>query len=201
MRCEKGQIYTLEGVIASTLMISVLVFSVQATSITPLTSSSANEHIEAQLQFIGNDVLNTLDYGGSGSSLKSAVLSWAGSTYTWNGTHYVSQANSSNTMNNTLTTALNFTLVRLGIAHNVELVFLKSDSDCIYNRTSCLDERSVILSGEPSNNAVIVSHKIVLHNSDITDSDAFSTSTGIGDFDPSTDLYNIVDFRLIVWRM
>lgn len=44
-----GQIHTLEAVTATMIMVSVIVFTVQATSLTPLTSSTANAHIEAQM--------------------------------------------------------------------------------------------------------------------------------------------------------
>ncbi|NOR48135.1 MAG: hypothetical protein GQ533_08855, partial [Methanosarcinaceae archaeon] len=47
---QLAQMHTLEAVMASTIMVMVIVFAVQATSLTPLTSSTANAHIEAQLQ-------------------------------------------------------------------------------------------------------------------------------------------------------
>lgn len=197
-----AQFYTLEGFIAASLMVTVLIFSVQATSITPLTSSAANEHVEVQLQFLGQDICHALDYENvTLSSFKSVMLSWEGFTYVWNGTYYVNRGNTSETMDNRLAATMGFTLAQMGIAHNVGLIFLKNDSDCVNNRTSCLDTRTMISSGEPSNNAVIVSQKIILHDSDIANISTFYTNTGIGDFDATTELYNIVDIRLTLWRV
>ncbi len=44
-----GQIHTLEAVTATMIMVSVIVFTVQATSLTPLTSSTANAHSQLPL--------------------------------------------------------------------------------------------------------------------------------------------------------
>jgi len=188
---DKAQMHTLEGVAAATIMLLVIVYAIDATSMTPLTSSTANVHVETELQVLGQDILGALDYAepGYNSMLKNDVLTWNGSEYIWSGTNYTEKGGIVNLTNN-LTNILNATLIGQGIAHNVEFTFLTN------NGTSYSTER-MIYNGDPSENAVIVSRKIVLQNTDFTP----PASYPIHDIDPSTNLYNIVDVKLILWRM
>ncbi|NJD51421.1 MAG: hypothetical protein FIB07_00970 [Candidatus Methanoperedens sp.] len=192
---EKGQMHTLEGVAAATIMLLVIVYAIDATSMTPLTSSTANVHVETELQVLGQDILGALDYAepGYNSKLKNDVLDWNGKEYTWDGTKYMEKGNASypqNNLTNNLTNSLNYTLTTQGIAHSVELTFLRN------NGTSLLTQK-MIYNGNPSDNAVIISRKIVLHNSDNPN----KNNILLTDIDPSTDLYNIVDVKLVLWRM
>ena len=195
---EKAQMHTLEGVAAATIMLLVIVYAIDATSMTPLTSSTANVHAETELQALGQDILSALDYSepGYNSKLKNDVLNWTGDEYIWNGTQYLqlnysnySIINPDNSLNNNLTAILYATLVRQGIAHNVDLVFIDSNTSYPYTQ-------KMIYNGNPSDNAVIVSRKIVLYSSD-----PINPSSPITDLDPSTNLYNIVDVKLTLWRM
>lgn len=189
---DKAQMHTLEGVAAATIMLLVIVYAIDATSMTPLTSSTANVHVETELQVLGQDILGALDYAepGYNSKLKNDVLRWNGSEYTWSGTNYTDKLNTANPpLNNNLTNITNAILVTQGIAHNVELTFLAN------NGTTYVTQR-MIYNGDPSENAVIVSRKIVLQNSD-----TIYSGNPIKPIDPSTNLYNIVDVKLILWRM
>ncbi|MCZ7400500.1 MAG: hypothetical protein O8C62_12665 [Candidatus Methanoperedens sp.] len=189
---DKAQMHTLEGVAAATIMLLVIVYAIDATSMTPLTSSTANVHVETELQVLGQDILGALDYAepGYNSKLKNDVLGWNGTEYTWNGNNYSDKVNASNTLDNNITKILNSTLITQGIAHNVELTFLAN------NGTTYVTQR-MIYNGNPSENAVIVSRKIALHSSDNPN----KNNTLLTDISPSTDLYNIVDVKLILWRM
>lgn len=192
---DKAQLHTLEGVAAATVMLLVIVYALDSTAMTPLTSSTANVHAETELQVLGQDVLSALDYAepGYNSKLKNDVLNWDGSTYIWTASNYskiyIGQVNNSNKLDNNLTKILNNTFVRQGIAHNVVLTFLD-------NLTLLPSSQKVIYNGDPSDNAVIVSRKIVLHSSD-----TINPGNPIKNIDNSTDLYNIVDVKLILWRM
>jgi hypothetical protein len=190
---DRAQMHTLEGVAAATIMLLVIVYAIDATSMTPLTSSTANVHVETELQVIGQDILGTTDYAepGYNSKLKNDILTWNGTEYIWSGTKYIEKGGTANLTNN-LTNILNATLIGQGIAHNVELTFL------FENGTSYSTEK-MIYDGNPSENAVIVSRKIVLYDGDINKSKY--SNNPINDIDPSTSLYNIVDVKLILWRM
>ncbi len=193
---DKAQMHTLEGVAAATIMLLVIVYAIDATSMTPLTSSTANVHVETELQVLGQDILGALDYAepGYNSKLKNDVLGWNGKKYTWSGTKYLENGNATpqNNLTNNLTSMLNSTLVTQGIAHNVAITFLD-------NSTLLPITEYMIYDGDPSENAVIVSRKIALHDGDINKT--IVTNNPINDIDPSTNLYNIVDVKLILWRM
>lgn len=192
---DTGQMHTLEAVMAAIIMVSVVVFAVQATSLTPLTSSTANTHIETQLQTMGYDIMDSLDHSeyGHESRLKTDLLNWSGNVYIWNGSSYVAKSNQSKQLNSSTSKMLENILVKRGIAHNIHFIYIEDDGERIRS--------PYIYNGEPSDNAVIVSRKIVISNPDISDISKFSSKTGINDFNNSTDFYNIVDIQLTLWRI
>ncbi|WP_230375373.1 hypothetical protein [Methanolobus vulcani] len=185
--------HTLEALIVVIIITGVIIFTVQATSLTPLTSSTANAHIEAQLQTIGQDILTVLDHTSQGqnSSLKEDILNWNREEYTWNSTAYCSEQN--NTLNSNTAEILGSVIVPKGIAHNVEFTYI-SDSESVVTL-------AYIYSGEPSDNAVTISRRVLLSNSDMSDSSVFQSTTGIQDADTSTDFYNLIDVKMTLWRM
>lgn len=192
---DKAQLHTLEGVSAATLILLVIIYAIDATSMTPLTSSTANAHIETELQILGQDILNTLDYQepGYNSKIKEDVLDWDGRQYLWNGNYYMVNGGS-DSLNSNLAQVLKTMLVSQGIAHRVEVTYLILSDNLIITSAPVL----IIDAGVPSNNAIAVSRKIVLQNTDCPD--GYKDETKIGDIDPSTNLYNIVEVRIILWR-
>ncbi len=197
---DKAQLHTLEGVAAATIMLLVIVYAIEATSMTPLTSSTANLHVETEIALLGQDILGALDYAepGYNSKLKNDIATWNGKTYIWNGTRYMEMGNSSYAQNNlthNLTNIMSSTLTAQGIAHNVEFMFM----DLSDNETSFSSVVSMIYNGNPSDNAVIVSRKLALHDGDINATKY--PGNPIADIDPATNLFNIVEIRLTLWRM
>ncbi len=193
---EEAQLHTLEGVAASALLLMVIVYAIDATSTTPLLSSTSGARVESELRGLGEDIFNALDYAepGYNSKLKNDIINWNGKEYLWNGTKYMESGAtySQNNLTNNLTELLSSTLVRQGIVHKVEVTYLISANNITLPSASV----DLIHSGAPSNNAVIVSRKLVLHDTDIT-----VPGNPIQDIDPTTSLYNIVDIELVLWRM
>ncbi|WP_340820199.1 hypothetical protein [Methanolobus sp. WCC4] len=189
-----AQLHTLESLITLILITGVIVFTVQATSLTPLTSSTANAHIEAQLQTLAQDMLSVLDHSTSGqnSSLKDDILNWNGEEYAWNSTDYVSEENSILTGSSTANILMDI-ITPKGIAHNVEFAMISD--------TGSIMTLPYIFNGEPSDNAVVVSRRVLLSNSDMSNPTQFQYTTGIPDADKSTDFYNLIDVKLTLWRM
>lgn len=193
---QTAQMHTLEAIMASTIMVMIIVFAVQATSLTPLTSSTANAHIEAQLQTIGQDMLNVLDHSqyDQNSNLKNDILDWGGDVYVWNGSSYESLGNTSALLNNSsIGGMLEYIAIPRGIAHNVQFTHMID--------TGKFSTTSYIYNGDPSDNAVIISKKVLLSDQDIDGTSTFMINTGIVDIDVDTDIYNIVDVKLTLWRM
>lgn len=194
---DKAQLHTLEGVAASALILFVIIYAIDATSITPLTSSTSSVHIESELALLGQDILNTLDYAepGEKSNLKKDIINWNGKQYQWNGTKYMENGNATgeNYLINNITELLNATLIRKGIAHKVELSYIVNKN----NITSASAPEPMIYAGVPSDNSVVVSRKIVLQNGDIP----LNSTSPINDIDNiSNNLWNIIDVKLVLWR-
>lgn len=191
-----AQMHTLEAVIASIIMVGIIVFTIQATSLTPLTSSTANAHIEAQLQTMGQDMLSALSYSayGEDSQLKEDILNWDGKEYVWNGSTY-QMLDSENVIlqNSSLGDVLLMVAVPRGIAHNVHFGWIDDNG--------VLRERRYIYNGEPSDNAVMISKKVLLSDNDVNDTSGFYANTSIPDSDVVSDFYNIVDVKMTLWRM
>ncbi len=191
-----AQMHTLEAIMASLIMVAIIVYTVQATSLTPLTSSTANAHIEAQLQTMGQDMLNALSYSAYGhdSDLKTDILNWDGKQYVWNGTAYSTiKSPIYELQSSSLARTLEFIAVRRGIAHNVYFSWVDEEG--------VTASRRYIYNGDPSNNAVVISKRVQLSNGDIGNVTDFETRTGIPDADNSTDFYNIVNVKMALWRM
>lgn len=108
------------------------------------------------------------------------------------GSNYSDRLNSSNNLTNNIANITSVVLVPQGIAHNVEITFLD-------NVTYLPLKQIMIYNGDPSNNAIIVSRKISIHDGEINRTKY--AGSPIEDIDPSTKLYNIVDVKLILWRM
>lgn len=189
-----AQLHTLEALMAIIIVTGIIIFTVQATSLTPLTSSTANAHIEAQLQTLAQDMLNVLDYSqyGHNSSLKEDILNWNGDAYSWNSKEYNSELNSTLTGSST-SEILESVIAPKGIAHNVEFA--------VINDAGAVMTLPYIYNGEPSDNAVSVSKRVLLSNSDISNTSQFQSTTGIADADTSTDFYNLIDVKMTLWRM
>lgn len=191
-----GQMHSLEALMASLIMIGIIVFAVEATSLTPLTSSTANAHIEAQLQTMGQDMLNALSYTGHehNSDLKNDILNWNGTEYVWNGTGYDSRdSNNITLVNSSLGEMFEFIAIPRGIAHNVHFTWVNENGVTI--------SRPYIYNGDPSDNAVIVSKKVVLSDYEVGNTSTFMVDTGIPDADNSSEFYNIVNVKMTLWRM
>jgi hypothetical protein len=191
-----AQMHTLEAIMASLIMVAIIVYTVQATSLTPLTSSTANAHIEAQLQTMGQDMLNALSYSAYGHDpdLKTDILNWDGKQYVWNGTAYSTIKSPIYELRESeLARTLEFIAVRRGIAHNVYFSWVDEEG--------VTASRRYIYNGDPSNNAVVISKRVQLSNGDVGNVTDFQTRTGIPDADNSTDFYNIVNVKMALWRM
>lgn len=178
---------------AATILLLVIIYAIDATSMTPLTSSTSNVHVEAELRALGQDILNTMDYAepGYNSNLKNDIITWDGNEYIWSGSDYLMKDNPAVNLSNNLSVTLSNTLIKQGIAHNVELTYLE-------NSTLLPNNRNMIYNGDPSTSAVIVSRKIVLQDAEAP----INPNNPIygKDIDPSTGLFNIVEVKLIIWR-
>ncbi len=189
IRNDRAQLYTMEGIASAMLMIVVVIFVLKAAPLTPNTASSTHMHIEKELEMRGQDLLTALDYTpyeGEYSRLRQFILGWTG-------TQFDGQAAIRPLGGPTNVTAGIFreVLGDIGIAYNVQI---------FYNTLSGSESRAILWNGRPSDNAVIVSRKIVLHDEEMIANPALSNI--IPDMDStSSRFYNIVIVRVTIWRM
>ena len=186
---ERAQLYTMEGIASAMLMIVVVIFVLKAAPLTPNSASATHMHIEKELELRGQDLLTVLDYTPSDSDysqLKQSIMGWTGSEFD-------GQAAIRPPGGPTNVTAGIFreVLGDIGIAYNIEV---------FYNTPTGYESRPMLWNGRPSDNAVMLSRKIVLHDEEISANPALSAI--IPDMDSTgTRFYNIVVVRMTLWRM
>ncbi len=224
-RDDSGQIQTIEAFISAIILVTVLVVVVQATSVTPLTTSFTNQHVKYELQNMGQDVLSALDEMPSlppalaidttPSKLEKSIRDWLegdygtlpvgdpyaphGDWYTYDGAGYFRSATSSHYHSPTtdLEKALTFSFSGSAIAYNVEVRYPDA-SGKVYSS-------KMVWNGDPSDNCMTISRYIALH--DPVDpgnpgyADLSSPGGLIPDISPDTTLHNVVEIRLTLWVM
>lgn len=192
IRNDRAQLYTMEAIASTMLLIVVVIFVLKAAPLTPNTASASHMQVEKELEMRGQDLLTVLDYmpyDTEPSQLRKAILGWTGGQFD-------GQAAVRPLGGPTNVTANRFkeVLGAVGIAYNVEVYF---------NTLSGTDSRAMLWNGRPSDNAVIVSRKIVLHDEEMSANPDLSLI--IPDMDSmepiDTSFHNIVVVRMTLWRM
>lgn len=152
---RRGQIYTMEGVVASLILLSVLLFVLQSNSIVvPQTERS----IDMKLYEKASDSLICLDWSSNDSwspmppPLSSYVAGWNG-TFIGSGTGVQGQMAG---LDNNLTSML-----PNSVLYNVDFIF--------YDPAGHKVDRSVIVHGTPGNNSVVYSRLVALDNETASD--------------------------------
>jgi len=209
---DRGQAHTLEGVIAGLVLLSGLVFALQATAVTPLSASTSSQQITNQLQASAGGVLAAAaDKPTDGPSmLKRAVLFWGDrgdDTDAFRGADN-EDFYTSDTPSNQFGDLLRRTFDDQGIAYNVYVVYQRTDGSQVRQR--------MIYRGDPSDNAVTASRLVTLYDddelyADNNPEDGVAESTGIGIKDsnfyapdvarPNVVVHNLVEVEVVVWRM
>lgn len=193
----RAQAHTLEGVTASLLVVMSVVFALQVTAVTPLTASTASQHIENQERAAARGVLATAD---ANDTLKAALLTWnesARSFYNASARGYYATGGPPNAFG----AALNETFANRGIAFNVNVYYLSPSGQ--------RKRREMVHLGEPSDNAVTVVQTVTLYDDDhlhFTNGTAMDTTLSnaayfVPDLDAASNVYGVVEVEVVVWRM
>ena len=199
---DRGQAHTVEAFIAALLLVSGLLFAMQATAVTPLSASTSNQHIENQQRALTDDLLSTAAADGS---LQEAVLYWNASGEGFQDSSEGGDYTDASSQN-ALLRMLDETLSDRRIAYNVEVRYHNTTG------TPSVDSVSMVDMGRPSDNAVTASRTLTLADSATlsgSDDRSLSTIEGVGgasfyapDADPDSDLlYNRLEVRITTWRM
>ena len=192
----RGQAHTLEGFAAAIVLLSGVLFALQATAVTPLTASTSNQHIENQQGAVAEGTLASAEANGT---LRPALLYWntTAERFDHSGDDGVYAAGGPPTP---FGATLNETFGEDRIAFNVEVG---------YRRASGSRGRArMVHMGSPSDNAVSATRSVVLYDDDpLADgSGNVSAAADAGRFyapnaDPDGPLFNVMEVRIVVWRI
>lgn len=191
-----AQVTTFEAIAASILIITGVLFAIQATAITPLTASTANERIEVQEQRIAASLLEA---AADEDNLLPTVLAWDTSNQVFIG------ADDPNGFQNggpptDFGDQINSTFVNKSIGVNIDIRYRTPDN----SRSST---QKLMYQGQPSDNAVSAYKTVVLTDDMELNDGSGRTLKSVEDrfyakdASPSTNVYNIIEVRVVVWRM
>jgi hypothetical protein len=199
---DRGQAYTLEGLAAGILVLTALLFALQAVVVTPTTPGTVDRESRAELDAQVRDVLHAAH---ANQSLTTAVLRWnsTGGTF-YSDDHEVTTAygHGSETPAGELGALLNQSFEQRGFTYNVYVQY-RNGTD----RTES-EEVVYVRRGEPTDNAVSASVSIALFDDmRLTSPTSNATLGATGnttafyarDVDDDGPLYNIVVVRVVVW--
>ena len=192
----RGQGHTLEGIAAALLVVSSIAFALQVTAVTPLTASTASQHIETQYE---RGSTGLLAIAAANDQIKPTLLYWNDTEVTFHDASdrgYYIGVPPNTSFGETLEGAYGLT----GVAYNVDVIYSTSDGS--------LEERRLVHYGEPSDTAVTVRRTVVLYDTDrLRDSNGEVTDRTVSEshyFAPDAadgHLYNVVDVEVTIWRM
>jgi len=193
---DRGQVHTLESIIAGLLLLTSVLFALQMTAVTPLSASTSSQHVENQQQASVEGVLAGAAQTGE---LKRAILFWNPSeNQFYNSTsddYYTSRA-PPNAFGDRLERAFG----ERGIAYNVYLTY--------YTANGARRTTEMVYRGQPSDNAVRSAKTVVLSDDDrLYDYTGAQTSTPLAgnlyapDYAPGTPTHNVVRVEVVVWRI
>lgn len=197
---DRGQAHTLEGVVASLIILSAVVFALEMTVVTPLSASTSSQHIENQQEATARGVLGAAAESGA---LKRSLLYWndTGGRF-WNATTATENPYyETNPPPTDFGEMLNRSFDQKGIAYNVHLRFNTSAGE--------LDEKRLVYQGRPSDNAVSASWPVTLYQDDkLYDHEEGQTDTNVSAassfYAPDTSgssIHNVVRVEVVVWRI
>jgi hypothetical protein len=201
---RRGQAHTLEAFVAAILLVSGLTFAIQATAVTPLSASTSNQHIENQQRATATDALETSVANGD---LRETLLYWDPGNATADPGFAGTSEERSYYEGAVPPTAFGDALERAfldgRIAFNVRVRYDVGGSS---------SQQRLVFMGTPSDNAVTASRAITVTNdttltapgsenrtlADVADDpDASFYAPGVGD----GPTYNVLEVRVVVWRM
>lgn len=193
---ERGQAFTLEGVVASLMVLTAIVIALQATAITPLTASTANERVEEQSRMVADDMLDTAS---DKQVLEDAVLYWNTSDETFYNAPEQGYSSSSMPDEDFFNLAERTLSENQGLAFNIYITYQTEDG---------YEEQRMVYSGEPSDNAVSVHEQLILHDdTKLTSPESNEELQNVEDqfyapdMNDGNNVYNVIEVEMTVWKV
>jgi hypothetical protein len=204
---DRGQAYTLEGIISALILLSAVLFALQALIVTPTTSGTVDPNVQSDLRQQANDILVTAAADDE-QDLSWLVRYWDQGDQTFYGAVNARIGYGSNAPPPPFGTLLSETFAERSRLYNVEMVYLSNDSAATVQRTP------VVFRGDPSDNAVVATYTVTLFDRqtltsppagdvELAELDTNDTDGDDGYY-PIPDaidgpVYNVVEVRVTVW--
>lgn len=200
----RGQAFTLEGVIGSVIVLSAVLFAIQAIIITPTTGGTVDPEVRSQVQTEANDVLVLVGQNET-FGLSEHVRYWSRNERTYAGAVNQEVGYGTRVPPKTFGALLNDTFESRGRTYNIILRY--------HNNSTGTTTTPMVYRGESSDNAVTATRRVTLYdNMTLTGPNATSVElwelgtneTGDRGYFPIPNaidgpVYNVVEVRLIVW--
>lgn len=190
---ERGQAHMLEALTASFIVMAAVVFAIQATAITPLTISTAHQHVETQERIQADGMLSAAD---KDDSLEHQLLYWDRQNETFVNATKDGYTNPPNTE---FGQKIDRLFISDGLAVNAHVTYT--------DKNGFSDTETIMYQGEPSTKAVSASYTVVLYDDmqltggpnepTLKEADSFY----IPDAAANSPVYNVVSVRLVIWKM
>lgn len=207
MTGDRGQAYTLEGVIGSLFLLTAILFALQSVIITPTTSGTVDANVRAELRAQADDVLVIASQNES-FGLGSLSRYWHQSDLTFFNATNPRVGYGSGELPGDFGEMLNETFTSRSRLYNIELRYPAKEAGKTLSTT-------VAYQGQPSKNAVTASYTVTLYDNQTLTSPTASSAVELWQYDTDpTDnddgyypipnavpgpVYNVVEVRLTVW--
>lgn len=198
---DRGQAYTLEGFIGAMIVLTAVLFALQAVVITPSTGGLADRTVQTQSQ---QQIQDTLVVSAGDGSLSETVRNWDGSGG-WDETDTISDdargVDETYSVDrfaevSSLGAMLNESFAQDGWNYNVEVHAIDANDES--------QVRTLVYQGSPSSSAVVASTPITLYDDQTAPADSNEqlsehSDATIPDGNGPGQLYNVVEVRVILW--
>lgn len=195
----RAQAFTLEGFVAALLLLATVAFVLNATAVTPLSSSTSSQHAETQGEGV---VAGVVDAAAVDDTLRPTLLYWNNSSKTFHNVTTAGTYSNCDGLPTAFGALLNRSLYDQGWACNVNVRYVNAT-------TGAVIVQPIVNSGTPSDNAVRAVRTVTLYDDDrLYYANGTLTNTTLGnttgfyvdDVDGTSGLYAVVEVEVIAWR-
>jgi hypothetical protein len=210
---DRGQAFTLEGFVGSIVVLSAVLFALQATVITPTTGGQVSDSTRAQLSTEASDLMTTLSDDPQ-HDFVTAISYWDATDQTFAGAVDESSGyGSDGPPPEMFDGAFEETFTENGYTYNLVLHYRGGNVSDI---TDGSDSLALVYRGPPAPDAVSVSRTVTLFDNATLDQDVNDDGRQLWEYDtdpsdgdegyfpipdaaPGSPIYNVVEVRLTVW--
>lgn len=208
---DRGQAFTLEGIISAVIVLTALLYALQAVVITPTTGGTVDQGVRTELQQQADDIL-AITGGDDDGQLSELARNWSQSRRTFYGGVNPNIGYGNQRLPGEFGTLLNETFDSRDRQYNVVMRYLPKDP------ADGIQQTTIASRGTPSDSSVMATYRVTLYdNMTLTSPSAGSAELWQYDTSATTNpidwqsgyypvpnavsgpVYNVVEIRVVVW--